>query len=94
MRRYASSNGPDPTFRILAPGEKPTAGFVRRRFAVWPEFARRASFFPVQEHEPISDTDQIILWVPRSDHLAYEKNRPLTPRHRWIQHRQVPLTKK
>jgi len=71
-----------PTVRILSKSEEPSPGFVARNRPVWPEFVIHATWFPVQEHQPIvNDSGMVILWVRKSDNDAYERGEAYRKRH-------------
>ena len=78
------SNGAAPTIRILAPGESPSAGFVRRPRPVSPAIIRHASWWKIQEHELTRDPGKVWLWLPSEDVAAYERNSNLTRKKRGL----------
>jgi hypothetical protein len=76
------SNSVPPSVRVLTENETPTPGYVSRRGPVYPEFVIHASWWPVQEHQPlIDDPDMIVLWIPKADNLAYERGEAFRKRH-------------
>lgn len=76
------SNSVLPQVRVLSENEEHSPGFVCRPFAVYPEFAIHASWWPIQEHQPISKhSELVILWIPKSDNLAYERGDGFRQRH-------------
>lgn len=77
-----SNSVPQVQVRVLKDGENPSKGFCQRRGPVYPEFVIHASWWPVQEHQPlIDDPDMIVLWIPKADNLAYERGEAFRKRH-------------
>lgn len=71
-----------PQVRVLSNGDTPSPGFVRRSHHVWPEFVIHAPWWPIQEHQRISDdSDMVILWIPKADNLAYERGEHFRKQH-------------
>jgi hypothetical protein len=71
-----------PHVRVLTEKDEPSPGFVARTRPVWPEFAIRASWWPVQEHQRLSDeSDMVVLWIPKADNAAYERGERFRSRH-------------
>ena len=68
-----------PSVRVLEVGDKPSAGFVRRKHPVIPEFISHFTLFPTQEWEKNGE-DTVYLWVPAEDNRAYER---FVPRKRY-----------
>ena len=76
------SNSVLPQVRVLTEADEPSPGFVSRPRPVWPEFALRATWWPIQEHQSLSDESlMVILWIPKADNLAYERGDGFRQRH-------------
>lgn len=90
--------------QVLCNGNGPPPGFVRRSRPVYPEFAVHAEWWPIQYHQKIEpivrdndrysdeEIDQVWLWIPREDNLAYERGDAFRKRHivhtkRWCESR-------
>ena len=71
-----------PQVRVLSETDTPSAGFVRRLYAVNPDIVVHAPWWPIQEHQRISsDSDMVILWIPKADNLAYERGEHFRKQH-------------
>jgi hypothetical protein len=70
-----------PQVRLLTDSDSPSPGFVARRWPVHPDFIVHASWWPVQEHQPIANSLMVVLWIPKADNLAYERGDGFRQRH-------------
>ena len=71
-----------PQVRVLSETETPSRGFVCRTRPVYPEFVIHATWWPVQEHQPlVEDPMQVVLWIPKRDNDAYERGEAFRQRH-------------